>query len=466
MDAGNTLTRARKDSVDEVLRAPHNLDSARLAMQRFAYREAQGLGDSLTDAERRIRQGKFADALWHLGTDPLKHTEENAARMAQESSILRAIGQVAATAYGGYGGAAAFAAWYTYRTTKDPELALRVGMITGATSFAFSEVGKIPSNTVNPVTRETVMSVPAVTRKAVVAGAIGGMAVAASGGDKKALRDGFLYSGGTILVQDIYENVTSHRLDARASNKPAYAMSSFPGEPGAPPAEAYFRDQNGRILIDQNGNPLIDVRKTAPRAQHVGHQSSRFGITSERGAPMTAISKIPAMNAMGLFHDQCAAYFDMNALTSVGTIPPAIVFTYIGTGTQTYDLIQKTAARKEKEALRSIASPTIQRDDQASSSAHPNALSAGRSSLSDHYISEAAAVIRNLDFEPGGLSSRSANSRSRAWKPGSPHPTNKHVVAAKEEDSWEVEPGYRWVDPDDSQDLSRTLGIRFRSSRA
>jgi len=69
---------------------------------------------------------------------------------------------------------------------------------------------------------------------------------------------------------------------------------------------------------------------------------------------MTAISKIPGMNAMALFHDQCAVYFDMNALASVGTIPPAIVFTYIGTGTQMYDLIQKTASEKSDGKLNQL----------------------------------------------------------------------------------------------------------------
>jgi hypothetical protein len=44
------------------------------------------------------------------------------------------VGQVAATAYGGPGGAAAYAAWYAYRATGgDAETALRVALITGAT---------------------------------------------------------------------------------------------------------------------------------------------------------------------------------------------------------------------------------------------------------------------------------------------------------------------------------------------
>ncbi len=198
-DIGAATTKARADTVNEVLRAPKNLDRARLTLQKFAEREVRGVGQTLTDAEKRVRQGKFADAIWHLTTDPARHTEENAARMVNENSILRSIGQVAATACGGAGGAAAYASWYTYRKTKNLESALRVGVITGATCAALGQVGKMPNGPIDPATHHAVFSAAAVTKKVAVAGAIGGLAVAASGGDEKALRDGFLYSGGTIF---------------------------------------------------------------------------------------------------------------------------------------------------------------------------------------------------------------------------------------------------------------------------
>jgi hypothetical protein len=68
------------------------LDRARLTIQRFAAREIQGLGDALSETERRIRQREFADAIWHLATDPLKNTEENVKLMAQENKTLRDLG--------------------------------------------------------------------------------------------------------------------------------------------------------------------------------------------------------------------------------------------------------------------------------------------------------------------------------------------------------------------------------------
>jgi hypothetical protein len=453
-NTGAAITKARKDSVNEVIRAPKNLDKARLAIQRFAYREVNGLGDGLSDAERRIRQGKFADAIWHLATDPAKHTEENAARMVQESSIIRAIGQVVATAYGGFGGAAAYASWYTYRETKDPELAIRVGLITGATSAAMNQLGKIPSYKIDPVTHQWEVLPDVITRKVAVAGAIGGLAVAASGGDERALRDGFLYSGGTILVQDIYENVTHHTLNAKASEKEAYAMLAEPDAPGAPPREAYY-DENGIPNLDKNGRIFPDVRRTDSNVSHLGRWAdpADFSIFDERSPIMYALSKVPAMNAMSLFHDQCAVYLDMNMLTSVGTIPPAIVFTYIGTGTQTYDLIQKTASAKGKQ-LRERRHSRTAGDDKLENT-RSGGVPTKESEIDQAYIEEAGAFIRGLDLD-GNSQQKPRPGRNAAgqWTPGLNHPNYRHVTSADAEDSWQPDPGYEWIYPDDSDDLS------------
>ncbi len=472
---GDAFTKARKDTVDEVIRTPKNLDRARLALQRYAYRETQGLGDTLTDAERRVRQGKFADAIWHLAVDPLRHTEKNAGRLAQESSIVRAIGQVAATAYGGAPGAAAFAAWYTYSQTKDPELALRVGIITGATSFAFGEVNKIPSTEIDALTGKAVISATAVTRKAVIAGAIGGLAVAASGGDKKALRDGFLYSGGTILVQDFYQTVTKHPLDARSSEGEAYAMQSMPGEPFAPPEEAYIRDSDGTVLLDKDNNPLVDVRKTNPLVPHVGRQSglNNVSIVSERSAAMTAVSRVPAMNAMALLHDHLAFYFDMNPLTSVGTIAPAIYVTFIGTGTQMYDLIQKTGV-KSTAAGRKLHPESgynwVDSDD--SDDLNVKWIPGSHDPDNPHLV----ASLRERQWAPevgyDWVSSASNDYRVR-WTPGDRDPS-AHLIAGPEEGTWGPELGYTWVDPNDPANYTVTSlapakavrAIRFRATVA
>jgi hypothetical protein len=348
-DTAKAAKKAGRDIGNEVVRTPANLERNRLALNRYVERELSGIGDSLTDAERRLREGKVVDALWHLGTDPIRHTEENAAKLVQEAALVRAVAQAAATAYGGPGGSAAFAAWYTFRATKDPELALRVGMITGAASWASSAAGAMPATTGAEV-----------ARKAIVTGAIGGLTVAASGGSEADIREGFALSAGMVLVKDGYKAVTQHELDARSSYDEAYCMSSEPGKPCSPPDHAYSLDENGKLVTDEYGRPKVDIRKTDPRRPHVGRWSSPAdaSVVGERSSVMTTISRVPGMNAMALFHDQWSVSWDMSTLTSIGTIGPAIVLTYVGIGTPFFDLLQKTNIEVATEKKQSSPRPS------------------------------------------------------------------------------------------------------------
>jgi hypothetical protein len=363
-DTSKAAKKAGQDIGNEIVRTPDNLERNRLALNRYIEREISGVGDTLSDAERRLRQGKVVDALWHLGTDPIRHTEGNAAKLMQEAALVRAVAQAAATAYGGPGGAAAFAAWYTFRATGDPELALRVGMITGAASWASGAASTMPATTAVEV-----------ARKAIVAGAIGGLAVAASGGSEAEIREGFALSAGMVLVKDGYRAVTEHDLDARASHDEAYCMYGLPGEPCSPPDAAYSLDDNGKLITDEFGRPKVDVRKTDPRRPHLGRWSSPgdTSIIGERSAVMTAISKVPGWNAMSLFHDQWCVSWDMSAFTSIATIGPAIVLTYVGIGTPFFDLLQKTniKAATEKTDSETQLTPSPEPTPSPSATASP-----------------------------------------------------------------------------------------------
>jgi hypothetical protein len=329
-DAGKTAEKAASDTGVAVEEGAHDIGDAGVAIGKFVERQAKGGKETLSDAEQRVREGKFVDAVWHLATDPVKHTEENAALAAQESELLSAVGQVAATAYGGPGGAAAYAAWLTYRMTGDAELALRIGMISGATSAAFGAVGEMPTATTGEL-----------AKKAIVAGAIGGLAVAAAGGDDAAVRDAFLLSGGMILVQDGYREMTGTDIDARASEDKPYCMATV-GAECSPKPHVYERDESGNIKYDQKGRPVVDMGKVELRRPHVGEwaKEGQAGLTHETGVFMQVVSKIPGMNAMALFHDQWSISWDMNSFTNKATILPAVVFTYIGTGVPVYQKIQ------------------------------------------------------------------------------------------------------------------------------
>ena len=325
-----------KDIERETRSGLKNVEEAAHATGKFLENQVHGVGNSLSAAERRLREGKVVDAIWHLGTDPIQYTEENSFKMAQESSLVRAAGQIAAQAYGGPAGAAAYATWYSYRATGDAELALRVGMITGATSAALGKISEIESEKF--------------VRKAIVAGAVGGLAVAASGGDEKAIREGFLLAGGMVLVQDGYKHVTNTKLDARGSKGPAYCMATV-GAECSPSSEAYIRNEDGTIKFKTIGKdtvPIVDVTKTDPTRPHVGIQSkvTDSNFYHERGVVMTAISRAPLTNAMSIFHDTWAISWNMTPLESGATIPPAVLLTYIGTGAPYFDLIQETNVQK------------------------------------------------------------------------------------------------------------------------
>jgi hypothetical protein len=337
-DTGTTVEKAAHDTGKTIEKAVQDTGKAGETVYKFGVRQIEGIGASIRDADKRLKEGKFVDALWHLTTDEFQHTQENAAKAAQESELVRVAGQIAASAYGGPGGAAAYAAWLAYSQTKDLGLALRVGAITGAAAYATGGVAKIPNADAGVIAAKTIM-----------AGAIGGAAVAAAGGDKQAIQEGFLKAGGAVLVQSLYEVETHHKLDARASRGPAYCMAAVdPNVSCAPPREAYEEiGPDGKAVVGKDGLPKVDVRKTDPSRPHPGtwakpgeapiigpQETSKFMIT---------VSKYPGMNAMALLHDHVSYSMSFDPVTNVWTIVPAAAMTYYGTGVPAEDQIRKAA---------------------------------------------------------------------------------------------------------------------------
>lgn len=397
-DICDTLAKAVEDTVDESERAAENMEDAGQAIGHFIENQAHSVGDTLADAEERVREGKVIDAIWHLGTDPLRHTSDNAADMAKESKIIAAAGQIAATAYGGPGGAAAYATWLTYEQTCDqgkcnPELALRAGMITGATSYAMGKAGSLPSETTSEYIKKTI-----------VAGSIGGLAVAVSGGDEDAVRKGFLLSAGAVLIRDGYKKVTSHEFDARGPTKGPYCMSTVNPELACAPKAAYLRDTNGEVVF-KDGKPVIaDIRPLDADRVRTGNWGTEkdTGMGSwnnETGPVMKHVAKVPVIHPMSIFHDQWSFDVNMDPVTNVATIVPAAVLTYVGTGAPAYDLIQKTNLNVENEANLNAALNKIEGDDQTAVSFHSE--SAAMSTLCIHGEKSRRIILDSPSNEPG-----------------------------------------------------------------
>jgi len=336
-----TLRKAGKDSAAELDRTGNNLEDAVVAIVKFSENQLKGTGDLVSEAEVRFREGKIVDAMYHLAVDPVFKTSDHAALAATESSILNTVGSVAASVYGGPQGAAAYAAWLTYQQTKNADLALRIGIISGASSWAVGKASKIPGTDLED----------SLVRAATVA-AVSGLAVAASGGTPEDLRRTMILSGGAILVQDGYRAYVNRDMaqELKPATEKPMCMAAAPGSQACGP-KAYMKDKNGyEIRVDENGNYqhadvngkwppgserwryVGDASSTPPGTPVVGMQTDKLpgGALTEAGAGMKAVAKIPGMNAMALFHDRWAVSWEMGSLAEKVSIAPAVVLTYVG----------------------------------------------------------------------------------------------------------------------------------------
>jgi phage-related protein len=86
-NVGKAIETTTQNVGKAIEKGTQDLGTAGETIGRFVEHELKGIGKTLSDADKRIREGKFVDAIWHMSTDPLKHTEENAFQAAQESNM-------------------------------------------------------------------------------------------------------------------------------------------------------------------------------------------------------------------------------------------------------------------------------------------------------------------------------------------------------------------------------------------
>jgi hypothetical protein len=186
-----------------------------------------------------------------------------------------------------------------------------------------------------------------IARKAVVAGAISGLAIAAAHGDNKDVKKGFLDGAGMIIIQAGYKNFTNQQLGSQTPTRDGYCMLSA-GESCSPKEYVQVKNAKGDIIY---ADPT-KFRPNDPVANYVGVQAAadtsgwKFWV-SERSPAMNALGRLPPWNDMGLGHDKLVVTIQEtgapNALVqaaSVATIAPAVVITYAGVGTSVYTDIQ------------------------------------------------------------------------------------------------------------------------------
>lgn len=260
-------------------------------------------------AVRALAKGNLEEASRAVTVDHWRAADDIAAEAAIESSALRMVGQVAATAYGGPAGGSAFAGWYGYHASGgDWDAAAKGAAVTLAASAVASGVDMIPGD-------------PGMTaggvRRVVASGAGAAGVVAAAGGDADAIRDGFWMAAATSAAGETYRGTTGIEMSGEVASE-------------------------GPIAKD----PSTPIPQYDPNVSHVGLDKPTLGtpgdgfgnkvsyyFAQEQGPAMQAVAKVPGMNRMAYFHD---TWMQNTSVTAPGwvqaTIPPAMVLSYMATG--------------------------------------------------------------------------------------------------------------------------------------
>lgn len=338
-DISKTLSKAGEDAIKETGRIPNHIIDVGNATVNYVSSIGSSTITTITDAEQRIKQGKLVDAFFHLALSPLQAQEEAAFKATQDSGWINSIGAVAASAYGGPGGSAAYASWQTYRLSgNNMELAIRAGLIAGLTNAANGTVTKME---------------PDLIRNVILGGAIGGAAMAASGSDEESIIRGIYMGGSMVLVQDAYQSYLGTGLNSKAPTEPPYCMSLTDAS-CIELRKAYTFNEKGEVTS-------FDPTKLNPNRVHVGIQAdietlnrylngeklsaeqiakfNEINASLDRSTFMQSVAKTPAINSMAFFHDKWAVDWKMGELSTKATIIPAIALTYVGTGAQLYNSI-------------------------------------------------------------------------------------------------------------------------------
>lgn len=344
-DILKTAQKAVDDAIWNTVKGANDIVDAGKASGRFVEHQVRGYKVSLSDAERRIREGKVVDATWHLWTDPYKNDEEGAAKAVQESSLLNTVASTAASYYGGPAGAAAYAAWYTYRATdpNDMDMALRVGVMAGVTSAGYANTAAMPVGTVSEV-----------AKKAIVTGAMGGLAVAAAGGDEAAVREAFLKSGGMVVVQSAQSYVVKEYVDPAVAKADAYCVSTV-GTKCSIVLPKLQRDSQGNVILDENFQPKIDNSVTLPERLQIGSWQPRA---------QPANNQTPGIDQLFTKNNEWAISWDRNAFTTKSSSLPAVVLTYVGPGSPFSEKVEEIKAWAATPVATSALTAFRDRDDE------------------------------------------------------------------------------------------------------
>ncbi|MBZ9709957.1 hypothetical protein LB543_24945 [Mesorhizobium sp. ESP7-2] len=313
-DATATYVKAWRDVGNQGKESFDDAVDAGKAVGNFVKNQANDQLTQAAAAAKRLRDGKVVDAMWGLGTEKLQSSEKNFSKATQESKVINAAAATAAATYGGPAGAAAYAAWSTYRQTGNADMALRAGLLAALTSQT-GAISDMPTGTTGEI-----------LRKSAVAGAAGGLAVAAAGGDEKAIKDGFLKSAGAVIVQAGTDKVTAYSPEAKDAFDTVQCLSAR--DVDCVSKTTWARDAQGKILEEM---PRIDISKLDPK-DYTGTWSQIDPSSAEGqvNAAVVQASKLPNAEAIPLLNNQWVLTWTLGKEQQLESSKPTVVLTYVG----------------------------------------------------------------------------------------------------------------------------------------
>lgn len=346
-DVERTVRQAGGDAARELKAAQREVEGAATATYRYSVRQAEGSVETLRQAERRFREGKVIDAVWHLGLQPVQNSSDNAAQAALESSIVATAMSTAASTYGGPGGAAAYATWLAYyQTGGDANAALRVGLISAIKAYGTQAAP-------DPATA----GLSETFKHAAVGGAMSGLAVAAAGGSPEEIQKTMIATAGSILVQDGYRSLSQNASVAEFTKaaRQVYCLKSAverSDDASCPSLKDYVTDADGRIaMLDTSGNvQYVDVAKEIPGAdwlllskqEAMAKAADIAGINLDQlpvkeidekvKAAVLAANKVKGANIIALMDDRWAlSYEPARAVSQLeAAVAPSVLLSYTG----------------------------------------------------------------------------------------------------------------------------------------
>ena len=329
-NVGKFFDKAANDTVAQVGRSYDDVVQLAEASYHFIENQVEGYALSMSDAAKRISEGKLIDAVWHVMTDPTRIAEQSVAEAVMESSILNTLAASGAAVFGGPAGAAGYAGWYTYKVTGSLDAALRAGAIAWAASYAGKATNGLEGNALD-----------AAAKRIVASAAIGGAAVAASGGSDEQVLAAFGRGAVVGTVREAYKSFTKHDMEGKPATKPPLLKTTDAVK--------------GAYGTLSNGN--LDITTTPQDISHVGLATSadtgEYWGAAETSGIMRDLAKLPYMNDMAYFHDQWMALTDAQGIAVQVTILPAIAFVGMGSeGAQNNIGTQQVVEKEQEKQLR------------------------------------------------------------------------------------------------------------------